>query len=424
MDDDKWNVVITSYHLVLSDQVSFKHRRWHYMVLDEAHNIKNWKSARWQALLGFRTSHRLLLTGTPLQNNLTELWSLMFFLMPYSEDDSGRPQFTGLEEFTSWFNKPVHQIMEQGRGELTDEARELVQRLHTILRPYLLRRLKADVEKQMPGKYEHVVYCKLSKRQRYLYDGFMSRASTRETLSSGNYLSIINCLMQLRKVCNHPDLFETRQIVTSFAMQKSAVADFEIKELLVRKRLLDEEESEQLSLKAVNLLPAANGSVRGMNSIKKQRLGALDRLKTLIAQHQRDLAAELGFDGSTVQTSLEYMRERAHQRGAPDRRRDQEAREVLASLDQLPPTTSPRKTTQGPHQPFRSQHFCQPWLLASKVRSYWRMYSKCALTSLQAVILLSFVLAVGFLLIILSCALWANWLPLLVGVSYSPFFTT
>lgn len=122
------------------------------------------------------------------------------------------------------------------------ETKDTVQKLHTLLRPYLLRRLKKDVEKELPAKHEHIVYCKLSKRQRFLYDEFMSRATTKETLASGNFLSIINCLMQLRKVCNHPDLFEVRPIVTSFAMSRSAVADYEIKELLIRRRLLSEVE--------------------------------------------------------------------------------------------------------------------------------------------------------------------------------------
>ena len=85
-----------------------------------------------------------------------------------------------------------------------------------FFRPFLLRRLKSEVEKQLPKKYEHVVRCPLSKRQRFLYDDFMSRAKTKETLESGNLLSVINVLMQLRKVCNHPNLFEPRPTVSPF----------------------------------------------------------------------------------------------------------------------------------------------------------------------------------------------------------------
>ncbi|XP_010571141.1 PREDICTED: helicase SRCAP-like [Haliaeetus leucocephalus] len=88
--------------------------------------------------------------------------------------------------------------------------------LRRVLRPFLLRRLKVDVEKQMPKKYEHVLKCRLSKRQRYLYDDFMGQASTKATLASGHFMSVINVLMQLRKVCNHPDLFEPRPVHSPF----------------------------------------------------------------------------------------------------------------------------------------------------------------------------------------------------------------
>ena len=112
-------------------------------------------------------------------------------------------------------------------GTLSEEAKATVNRLHLILRPFILRRLKAEVETQLPGKFEHVIYCSLSKRQRYLYDEFMSRSSTRESLVSGGYLGVANCLMQLRKVCNHPDLFEVRAIRTSFAMDRSVLGELE-----------------------------------------------------------------------------------------------------------------------------------------------------------------------------------------------------
>ena len=320
LDNDKWNVCITSYQLVLQDQQTFKRRAWHYLVLDEAHNIKNFRSQRWQTLLTFRTRGRLLLTGTPLQNNLTELWSLLFFLMPSDSTDNGIAGFAGLQDFTSWFKKPVDQILEQGRETMDDEAKELVHRLHGVLRPFLLRRLKADVEKQMPGKYEHVVYCKLSKRQRYLYDGFMSRTQTRETLAHGNYLSIINCLMQLRKVCNHPDLFETRQIVTSFAMSKSAVADFEIKELLVRRKLLRQDVMQEVNLDVVNLLPGANGPVSALDTIQNSRLGALGRLRQLVNQQFGRILPNMQLDGTTVDSTLAFMENNARSSALEDLR--------------------------------------------------------------------------------------------------------
>lgn len=236
----QFNVCITSYALASRDAHIFKRKMWYYMVLDEAHMIKNFKSQRWNILLMFRSFRRLLLTGTPLQNNLTELWALLQFLMSGTD-------FANLKEFGEWFSNPLEKAIEMGTA-LDDENLMRVSKLHTVLRPYLLRRLKRDVEKELPSKYEHLVLCPLSKRQRFLYDEFMSRAQTREALHSGVYQKIANILMQLRKVCNHPDLFEVRPVVTSFAMPRSAVADYEIKELLVRRRLLCEHGAEKVNL--------------------------------------------------------------------------------------------------------------------------------------------------------------------------------
>lgn len=157
-------------------------------------------------LLNFNSQRRLLLTGTPLQNDLMELWSLMHFLMPNL--------FDSYREFKDWFVNPLTGMIE-GSHEYNQEQ---VQRLHKILRPFLLRRLKADVEKQLPRKREFIKTCRLSKRQRFLYEEFMSLSKTKETLASGNFLSVINVLMQLRKVCNHPNLFEPRPTVSPFMM--------------------------------------------------------------------------------------------------------------------------------------------------------------------------------------------------------------
>jgi helicase SWR1 len=203
---------------------------------------------------------------------------------------AGEGRIAGLEEFTMALKNPTSQILEQGRQQLDAEAQKIVKKLHEVLRPYLLRRLKADVEKQMPGKYEHVVYCKLSKRQRQLYDGFMGRASTKEILSSGNYMSIINCLMSLRKVCNHPDLFETRAIVTSMAMPKSVAADFEIKDLLVRKRLRENAASE-VNLDALNLVFAHREHNTMFHARRTQQIRATRPLEDLIERQTRRLTS-------------------------------------------------------------------------------------------------------------------------------------
>jgi len=197
-----FHVCVTTYRLVTQDARVFRRKKWKYLILDEAHMIKNWRSQRWQTLLHFQTKRRLLLTGTPLQNDLMELWSLMHFLMPHV--------FASHADFKAWFSQPLTSSVEQG-GAIN---RELVGRLHGVLRPFLLRRLKADVEKSLPSKTEHVVPCPLSKRQRRLYEEYMQCSSTQGTLASGNLMGIMNVLMQLRKVCNHPDLFEGRPIVS------------------------------------------------------------------------------------------------------------------------------------------------------------------------------------------------------------------
>ncbi|KAH9331633.1 hypothetical protein KI387_003741, partial [Taxus chinensis] len=203
---NSFHVCITTYRLVIQDAKAFKRKKWKYLILDEAHLIKNWKSQRWQTLLNFNSKRRILLTGTPLQNDLMELWSLMHFLMPHL--------FQSQQEFKDWFSNPITGMVE--RQEQVNK--EVVDRLHNVLRPFILRRLKQDVEKQLPKKYEHVIRCKLSKRQRNLYEDFIASSETQATLASGNFLGLINVLMQLRKVCNHPDLFEGRPIISSFDM--------------------------------------------------------------------------------------------------------------------------------------------------------------------------------------------------------------
>ena len=193
------------------------------MILDEAQNIKNFQSKRWQTLLHFNTKRRLLLTGTPLQNSLMELWSLMHFLMPsifrsrgefkyvcvaasvqkvgWTEpeywDIQWKPSVPYSHNLRYWFSNPLTDMVE-GKSAVN---RRLVSRLHGVIRPFILRRLKSEVAKQLPSKFEHVHYCGLSRRQRFLYEEFMARSSTRATLSGGSVIGMMGVLMQLRKVC-------------------------------------------------------------------------------------------------------------------------------------------------------------------------------------------------------------------------------
>jgi SNF2 family DNA or RNA helicase len=206
LKQNSFHVCITTYRLVIQDSKVFKRKKWKYLILDEAHLIKNWKSQRWQTLLNFNSKRRILLTGTPLQNDLMELWSLMHFLMPHI--------FQSHQEFKDWFSNPISGMVD-GQEKVN---KEVLDRLHNVLRPFILRRLKRDVEKQLPSKHEHVIYCRLSKRQRNLYEDFIASSETQATLASANFFGMISVIMQLRKVCNHPDLFEGRPIVSSFDM--------------------------------------------------------------------------------------------------------------------------------------------------------------------------------------------------------------
>ena len=99
---------------MIQDQAAFRRKRWKYLVLDEAHHIKNFRSQRWQTLLNFNAKRRLLLTGTPLQNNLMELWSLLHFLMPHI--------FESHKEFKDWFCNPVTGMIE-GTETVNQELR-------------------------------------------------------------------------------------------------------------------------------------------------------------------------------------------------------------------------------------------------------------------------------------------------------------
>ncbi|KAL7310692.1 swr1 complex component, variant 2 [Mucor circinelloides] len=293
--DNAFHVCITSYQLVLQDQNMFRRKAWQYLILDEAHHIKNFRSQRWQVLLNFNSKRRLLLTGTPLQNNLMELWSLLYFLMPNGVSQDMPIGFANLKEFQEWFSHPVDRMIEnnsQQQPGMDEESRAAIQKLHTVLRPYLLRRLKADVEKQMPEKHEHIVYCRLSKRQRYLYDDFMGRGKTKETLASGNFLSIINCLMQLRKVCNHPDLFEERPILTSFAMDDQVQFNGQCLETLIRKRM-PLETRDQVNLGFLNLvITDANQNKVISQAVADDtlRLEATKHIMSEIANHQKRIS--------------------------------------------------------------------------------------------------------------------------------------
>jgi len=140
-----------------------------------------------------------------------ELWSLMHFLMP--------DLFSSRNDFKEWFGDPLEQLIASGATDDSSQQ-QIVSCLHEVLRPFVLRRLKSDVERQLPMKIEKVLRCPLSRRQRLLYDEFLSRREVQKTLGEQkDYLGMMNILMQLRKVCNHANLFEERRGIHSLVLQ-------------------------------------------------------------------------------------------------------------------------------------------------------------------------------------------------------------
>jgi len=166
----------------------------------------------------------------------------MHFLMPQI--------FSNQQDFKEWFSNPFSQSINQNQSLNIG----VVQKLQSILRPFLLRRMKRDVEKQLPEKVEHIVQCNLSRRQRLLYDEYINNDKTKDTLVESDFFSIMNVLMQLRKVCNHPDLFEARTIESPFIMTERITY---MCPSLIQKALIFNQEDmrplESLNLKSLNM---------------------------------------------------------------------------------------------------------------------------------------------------------------------------
>lgn len=159
---EEFPVVCTSYEICMNDRKHLANFGWKFIIIDEGHRIKNLNCRLIRELQSYQSANRLLITGTPLQNNLTELWSLLHFLMPSI--------FDKLESFESWFDFSALQER-NGYEQILSKEREknLVASLHAILKPFLLRRVKADVETSLPRKREYILYAPLTTTQRELY---------------------------------------------------------------------------------------------------------------------------------------------------------------------------------------------------------------------------------------------------------------
>jgi len=202
----KFNVLLTTYEYVIKDKSVLAKLPWKYMIIDEGHRMKNHHCKLTQVLnTHYLAPHRLLLTGTPLQNKLPELWALLNFLLPSI--------FKSVSTFEQWFNAPFATTGE--KVELNEEETILIiRRLHKVLRPFLLRRLKKEVESQLPDKVEYIIKCDMSGLQKVLYRHMQSKGvmltdgSEKDKKGKGGAKALMNTIMQLRKLCNHPFMFQ------------------------------------------------------------------------------------------------------------------------------------------------------------------------------------------------------------------------
>uniref|UniRef100_A0A671RHZ2 Chromodomain-helicase-DNA-binding protein 1-like n=1 Tax=Sinocyclocheilus anshuiensis TaxID=1608454 RepID=A0A671RHZ2_9TELE len=177
----KFNILLTTYEILLKDKSFLGNVSWAFIGVDEAHRLKNDDSLLYKTMIEFKSNHRLLITGTPLQNSLKELWSLLHFIMP--------------EKFHSW------ELFEEEHGKGRDSG---YTSLHKELEPFLLRRVKKDVEKSLPAKVEQILRVEMSAVQKQYYKWILTR--NYKALSKGTKGSksgFLNVMMELKKCCNH-----------------------------------------------------------------------------------------------------------------------------------------------------------------------------------------------------------------------------
>lgn len=202
------DVVITSYEVVRNDISGLQNLNWFFCILDEGHIIKNAKTKLTKSVKMLRAQHRLILSGTPIQNNVLELWSLFDFLMP---------GFLGSEHtFNERFSKPIL-ANRDGKSKNGEAAALALEALHKQVLPFLLRRLKEDVLNDLPPKIIQDYYCELSELQKNLYDEFSQsnalesaagvvESAGKEGKANGAQKHVFQSLQYLRKLCNHPAL--------------------------------------------------------------------------------------------------------------------------------------------------------------------------------------------------------------------------
>uniref|UniRef100_A0A8C7IFH6 DNA excision repair protein ERCC-6 n=1 Tax=Oncorhynchus kisutch TaxID=8019 RepID=A0A8C7IFH6_ONCKI len=194
-------VLITSYSAVrIMQETLQRYDGWHYVILDEGHKIRNPHAGVTTACKQFRTPHRFILSGSPMQNNLKELWSLFDFVFP--------GKLGTLPIFMEQFSVPITMGGYSNASPVqVQTAYKCACVLRDTINPYLLRRMKADVKANLslPDKNEQVLFCRLTEAQREVYQGYLDSKEVYQILNGD--MQVFSGLIALRKMCNHPDLF-------------------------------------------------------------------------------------------------------------------------------------------------------------------------------------------------------------------------